>query len=78
MLDVYLVCLMGCWIDVGCLSRILDWVSDAFYRMLDAFLGFWIGCWMLFNGVGCVFRVSDRVLDNLKGVGWGVGCFLGY
>ena len=33
---------------VGCIFRVLDGMFGAFFRVLDALLGCWLGCWMLF------------------------------
>ena len=33
---------------VGCIFRVLDGVLGAFFKVLDAFSGCWMGCWMLF------------------------------
>ena len=58
----------GCWMGIGCITKVLD-------RVLDAFLG----CWMDFQGVGwgvgcLVFIVLSNTFSWCwMGVGWVLG-----
>ena len=55
-----LVTFSGCWMDVGCITRVLDGVLDAF-----------LGCWMHFQGVGWGVGCFFKVLDAFTGLCFG-------
>ena len=58
MLDGVLDAFLRCWMHLqGCVLantvldesfRVLDGVLGAVFKVLDAFSGCWMGCWMLF------------------------------